>query len=133
MQKKYSVLGMNCAACSSAVERAALSCDIVLKAEVNLLANTLTVTLPDSPTDDEPLFDAVKKAGYTLLPYAAPKKEASKRISFLTVRVICSFVFLVPLFYLAMGKMLGLPVPSEMTTPSLLAGKEPWSKTTLNV
>ncbi|MBQ8912110.1 MAG: heavy metal translocating P-type ATPase, partial [Clostridia bacterium] len=114
MQKKYSVLGMNCAACSSAVERAALSCDIVLKAEVNLLANTLTVTLPDSPTDDEPLFDAVKKAGYTLLPYAPPKKEASKRISFLTVRVICSFVFLVPLFYLAMGKMLGLPVPDPL-------------------
>lgn len=114
MQKKYSVLGMNCAACSSAVERAALSCDIVLKAEVNLLANTLTVTLPDSPTDDEPLFDAVKKAGYTLLPYAPPKKEAPKRISFLTVRVICSFVFLLPLFYLAMGKMLGLPVPEQL-------------------
>ena len=26
-----------------------------------------------------------------------------------------------------------IPVPSEMTTPSLLAGKEPWSKTALNV
>ena len=30
-------------------------------------------------------------------------------------------------------QMLGIPVPSEMTTPSLLAGKEPWSKTALNV
>ena len=30
-------------------------------------------------------------------------------------------------------QMLGLPVPAEMTTPSLLAGKEPWSKTALNV
>jgi 2,3-bisphosphoglycerate-independent phosphoglycerate mutase len=30
-------------------------------------------------------------------------------------------------------QMLGLPIPSEMTTPSLLAGKEPWSKTALNV
>jgi bisphosphoglycerate-independent phosphoglycerate mutase (AlkP superfamily) len=30
-------------------------------------------------------------------------------------------------------QMLGLPVPPEMTTPSLLAGKEPWSKTALNV
>jgi hypothetical protein len=29
--------------------------------------------------------------------------------------------------------MLNLPVPPEMTTPSLLAGKEPWSKTALNV
>ena len=30
-------------------------------------------------------------------------------------------------------QMLGLPVPAEMTTPSLLAGKAPWSKTALNV
>ncbi|MBR0504116.1 MAG: 2,3-bisphosphoglycerate-independent phosphoglycerate mutase, partial [Kiritimatiellae bacterium] len=30
-------------------------------------------------------------------------------------------------------QLLGLPVPSEMTTPSLLAGKEPWSKTALNI
>ena len=30
-------------------------------------------------------------------------------------------------------QLLGLPVPSEMTTPSLLAGKEPWSKTPLAI
>jgi hypothetical protein len=30
-------------------------------------------------------------------------------------------------------QMMGLAVPPEMTTPSLLAGKEPWSKTALNV
>ena len=30
-------------------------------------------------------------------------------------------------------QMLGIPIPPEMTTPSLLAGKEPWSKTTLNI
>lgn len=30
-------------------------------------------------------------------------------------------------------QLLGLPVPSEMTTPSLLAGKEPWSSTTLAI
>ena len=30
-------------------------------------------------------------------------------------------------------QMLGIPVPSEMTTPSLLAGKENWSATELNI
>ena len=30
-------------------------------------------------------------------------------------------------------QMMGLPVPPEMTTPSLLAGKEPWSKTSLAI
>jgi hypothetical protein len=29
--------------------------------------------------------------------------------------------------------LLGLPVPPEMTTPSLLAGKVAWSKTSLNI
>jgi 2,3-bisphosphoglycerate-independent phosphoglycerate mutase len=30
-------------------------------------------------------------------------------------------------------QLLGLPVPPEMTTPSLLAGKVAWSKTSLNI
>ena len=30
-------------------------------------------------------------------------------------------------------QLLGIPVPPEMTTPSLLAGKEPWSKTSLAI
>ena len=30
-------------------------------------------------------------------------------------------------------QMLGIPVPPEMTTPSLLQGKEPWSKTALSI
>ena len=30
-------------------------------------------------------------------------------------------------------QLMGLPVPPEMTTPSLLAGREPWSKTSLAV
>ena len=84
---------MSCAACASAVERAALSSDIVLRAEVNLLANTLTVTLPDSPTDDQPLYAAIEKAGYLLAPYAPPAGKKEKKISFLEIRVLCSFAF----------------------------------------
>ena len=120
MQKKYTVKGMSCAACSAAVERAANSLEIVLKSEVNLMANTLTVTLPDSPTDDQPLYDAIRKAGYTLLPYAPPaQKKEQKTISFLDVRLICSILLLLPLFYLAMGHMLGLPVPETLLEPKL--------------
>ncbi len=120
MQKKYTVKGMSCAACSAAVQRAASSLEIVLNAEVNLMANTLTVTLPDSPTDDQPLYDAIRKAGYTLLPYTPnAKKQEEKRLSFLDVRLICSILLLLPLFYLAMGHMLGLPVPTVLLQPKL--------------
>ena len=86
MEKKYSVAGMSCAACSAAVERALSSLDVVLKAEVNLLANTVTITLPESAFDEALLYDTVKKAGYTLLPYAPPqKKKESRRPSFLSL------------------------------------------------
>ena len=117
MKKKYTVLGMSCAACSSAVERALLSCEAVGSAEVNLLANTATVLLPEGPVDEQPLFDAVRKAGYTLLPYseASVRKKEGKddaRLSFHALRLIVSVVFLLPLFYLAMWHMLGLPMPA---------------------
>ncbi|MBQ9129270.1 MAG: heavy metal translocating P-type ATPase [Clostridia bacterium] len=119
MEKKYSVAGMSCAACSAAVERALSSLDVVLKAEVNLLANTVTITLPESAFDEALLYDTVKKAGYTLLPYAPPqKKKESRRPSFLAVRMVLSIIFMAALFYVAMGGMLGLPVP-----PALAASK----------
>ena len=119
MEKKYSVAGMSCAACSAAVERALSSLDVVLKAEVNLLANTVTITLPESAFDEALLYDTVKKAGYTLLPYAPPqKKKESRRPSFLAVRMVLSIIFMAALFYVARGGMLGLPVP-----PALAASK----------
>ena len=119
MKKKYTVLGMNCAACSSAVERALLSCDVVGEAEVNLLANTATVHLPEGPVDEQPLFDAVRRAGYTLLPYteqSVRKKEQKDdaRLSFHALRLIISVVFLLPLFYLAMGHMFHWPLPASL-------------------
>ena len=111
MQKKYSILGMSCAACSSAVERALLSVPLVLKAEVSLLTNSASVTLPEGFADDQPLYDAVKRAGYTLLPYAPPRRETKEKKGFLFYRLLFSILLLIPLFYLCMGPMLHLPFP----------------------
>lgn len=111
MQKKYTVLGMSCAACSSAVERAAHSLDCVLNAEVNLMAGTLTVTFTDGAVDDAPLYKAVRDAGYNLLAYSPASLKKKETSGVKGWRLIASFLLLLPIFYLAMGKMMGLPYP----------------------
>ena len=119
MQKKYSVYGMSCAACSSAVERAALSTGIVLSAEVSLLTNSLTVTMPEGYTDDAPLYEAVKKAGYTLAPFQRQKPVKAEKKSFLFYRLVFSVALLIPLFYICMGHMLHLPYPHVLMDEKL--------------
>ena len=97
--KKYDITGMSCSACSARVQKAVSSLDGVDKAEVNLLTNTMTVEtdLPDSV-----IIKAVKKAGYGAKVAGSKKAEEEKGLS-QKIRLIISFVFLVPLFIIAMG------------------------------
>jgi Cu+-exporting ATPase len=56
-----------------------------------------------------------------LAPYAPPARKKEKKISFFEIRVLCSFAFLIPLFYIAMGKMLGFPLPAALYDPKTSA------------
>lgn len=74
MEKKiYDVEGMTCASCVSHVEKSLEKLDAVSKAEANLLANNVEITLNDSIMDSE-LMDAVGKGGYTLVPRVENKE-----------------------------------------------------------
>ena len=110
---KYKVTGMTCAACSARVEKVTKQVPGVQKAEVNLLAGTMTVTAEnDSATKD--IVKAVQAAGYGI---QAPNTEKTKDNSTDTglkemkKRIIVSAVFLLVLMYFTMGHMIGLPVP----------------------
>ncbi|MBR6789178.1 MAG: heavy metal translocating P-type ATPase [Clostridia bacterium] len=112
MQKIYDVTGMTCSACSSAVERASSKVSGVENATVNLLASSLTVT---GEFDSAEIIKAVKGVGYGIAEKVethflgeAHAKEARKLLR----RLIASLVILLPIMYLAMGGMIGLPVPS---------------------
>ena len=63
MKLKFNITGMTCAACSARVEKVAGAVDGVQKAEVNLLAGTLTVEAGDPAVSGE-IVRAVQKAGY---------------------------------------------------------------------
>ena len=115
MKDKFNIEGMTCAACQAHVNKAVSSLDGVKNVEVNLLTNSMVVEYNDSITSDI-INDAVSKAGYKS--YLANQKDnidnsdrfEDKETKKLVKRLILSVSFLIPLFYLGMGYMMGWPV-----------------------
>ena len=119
MNKKYKVTGMTCSACSSRVEKCVEKLDGVNTVSVNLLTNSMQVDFDESKLTEEKIADSVTQAGYGMeIPTGkAEKKEekediVEKNIENMKKRTIWSFIFLIPLMYVAMGHMAGLPQPS---------------------
>ncbi|NLO64501.1 MAG: heavy metal translocating P-type ATPase [Clostridiales bacterium] len=124
-KRKYNVGGMTCSACSAAVQRAVQKVDGVENVNVNLLTNSMVVE-SSRVIDDKTIIDAVTKAGYSASPVEesggikeAPAQKkvnaADEAIADSKKRVIISFAFLIPLMYVAMGHMLGAPLPSFLS------------------
>lgn len=122
MQEKYDITGMSCAACSARVEKAVGSLDGIETVSVNLLKNSMTVKYDESALDSGKIISAVENAGYGASLSAGttkakastqedPARRAAEEYRTMKLRVIWSFVFTIPLFYISMGKMMGLPVP----------------------
>lgn len=124
MKQKFDVTGMSCASCSAHVEKSVSKVAGVQEVQVNLLTNSMTVVYDDSVTSSGEIVSAVEKAGYGACPIQ--RQASSHAYSSLPVsredpalkeqkemkrRLIISLVFLIPLFYLSMGHMMGLPIP----------------------
>ena len=124
MTEKFVVTGMTCAACAAHVEKAANGVPGVENAAVNLMLGTL-VCDHGPEVDSSAIVAAVTAAGYG----AAPESEARRDIrkeqdvaaKAMGRRLLWSVVCLIPLFYLSMGHMMGLPVPAFMHHQPLLA------------
>ena len=124
MTDKFVITGMTCAACAAHVERAAASVPGVHSASVNLMLGSLVCDCDDG-TAPEAIIAAVQAAGYGAAPESAARRdlhaEQDAAVKSMGRRLLWSVVCLVPLFYLSMGHMMGLPVPMFMHTQPLLA------------
>lgn len=109
--------GMTCAACVRAVERALTKVPGVIKAQVNLATEKAAIEYDGEVVRLSQLRQAINNAGYKALD---AEREVSvdedrirkeKEIKAMWTKFIFSAIFAVPLFYLAMGPMVGLPVP----------------------
>jgi len=107
IKTKYSVEGMSCAACASSIERELSKKEGIIKATVNLLANTLVVEYYDSITDKE-IVDTIKRIGYTLLPYKGNKVEKDLNFNKKRNKLIISSILTIILIFIVMGNMHGI-------------------------
>lgn len=130
-QDKFDVGGMTCAACQAHVNRAVSKLDGVQSVAVNLLAGSMLVDYDPAQVSPDDICTAVDRAGYSASPISAgtdaassgssqarsgvthmesPTKKLEAAASAMRTRLIVSIVFLVPLFYIGMGHMLGWPL-----------------------
>ncbi|MFR3286058.1 MAG: heavy metal translocating P-type ATPase, partial [Enterococcus casseliflavus] len=103
-----------CASCAQTVEKAVQKLAGVEQASVNLATEKLTVSYQQDQVTAAKIAAAVKEAGYDAqLPTASADKADSKQaeIRALWQRFWLSALFTIPLFYLTMGEMIGLPIP----------------------
>ena len=127
-KQTFDVSGMTCAACSARVEKTTSGVAGVEHAVVNLLKNSMEVEYDGNPATLAAISAAVEKAGYGAAPRveataaagapsgpatasAARENAAAKEAAHVRMRLIVSFVFTIPLFYLSMGHMFGWPLP----------------------
>lgn len=135
-QDKFDVGGMTCAACQAHVDRAVSKLDGVQSVAVNLLAGSMMVDYDPAQVSPDDICTAVDRAGYSASPIStgtdavqsgsaqarsgaahmeSPTKKLEAAASAMRTRLIVSIVFLIPLFYIGMGHMLGWPLPGIFT------------------
>ncbi len=119
MKEKFTVTGMTCSACSAYVDKTVRRLEGVSEVNVNLLGGSMVVEWQGALTAEE-IISAVQAAGYgASLPVeggtSAPARPAAQSmeedLKNMKRRLISSFCFLIPLFYLSMGHMMGWPLP----------------------
>lgn len=135
-QDKFDVDGMTCAACQAHVDRAVSKLDGVQSVAVNLLAGSMMVDYDPAQVTSDDICTAVDRAGYSASPIStgtdavqsgsaqarsgaahmeSPTKKLEAAASAMRTRLIVSIIFLIPLFYIGMGHMLGWPLPGVFT------------------
>lgn len=142
--ERFDVGGMTCAACQAHVDKAVCKLDGVQEVAVNLLSGSMTVDFDPDRVSAEEICSAVDRAGYTaslaggsagapgtdgaagaaggarLTGTAgasrpeSPTKKLQATADAMKGRLAVSLAFLVPLFYIGMGHMLGWPLPAAL-------------------
>ncbi len=121
-QKEYIIEGMSCASCAMTIENAVSKIPGVDKASVNLATEIMTVEANDSVTPED-IAKVVDGVGYSARPRDKSveeeleekneKKEAHLRE--MKRNLTISAIFAVPLLFIAMADMVGIPMPAFLS------------------
>lgn len=120
MKQRFDVSGMTCSACSAHVEKAVMQVEGVSAVTVNLLSNNMDVDFSE-PASTQTVIAAVTSAGYGASVLGEngtqskgqgkTKDRTAEELAQMKLRLIISFLFMIPLMYVSMGHMVGLPLP----------------------
>jgi Cu+-exporting ATPase len=125
--EKFDVTGMTCATCVAHVEKTVSKLVGVKTVNVNLLTNSMTVGFDEKNMDITMIENAVEDAGYEAHIRETGTNQTIKSIQKvdyvqleqdeMKMRWWVSLVFLIPLLYLSMGHMVGIPYPHAFHAP----------------
>ena len=123
-EETYTITGMTCAACSSAVERVTRKLDGVEVSNVNLATGKLTIRYDTEKVTPDLIIAKVDRAGFGCQPFKreeektapARTREDSSHLQDRELRerkhrLIGAWIFTLALMYVSMGSMLPTPLP----------------------
>ena len=118
-KKEYKLSGMTCASCAMTVEMAVKDLETVEEVSVNLATERLSL-VPKEGFDSQQVLDAVAEVGYQAEEKGKDRpsdvnEEAAMKAQELRRKkqeLLILLVTALPLLYISMGSMVGLPLPS---------------------
>lgn len=123
----YNIEGMECAACSAAVEKVTKRLNGVSQSSVNLATKKLLITYDETLVSPQQICGVVNKAGFGCFPQEeeTPNKsekqteqKSNRRITQKKRTLLTAWIFSLILMYVSMGSMMGLPVPDIISMES---------------
>jgi len=117
--EKYTITGMTCAACSSAVERVTRKMPGVAESNVNLTTGLLTITYEEDKITPADIIAKVDRAGFGAEMYIEKTKEEQAEaledmeaeVKKTKRRLISNIILSIPLLYICLGHMLPITLP----------------------
>lgn len=121
--KKFTVIGMTCAACQANVTKAVSKLYGVESVDVNLLTGRMKVIFDEEKIKSEEIAGAVNSIGYSATEesgktsasenqWKSQRSDEENESKSTKKRLVYSIFLLIPLMYVSMGNMMKLPMPS---------------------
>jgi Cu+-exporting ATPase len=114
----FSIGGMHCAACSTRIEKVVGNMPGIQEVSVNLAAESARVTIEPGGSGLRAIREAISNLGFTLelrsdrtRDFEKKQAEQLERLRGMKTRLVAMLLLALPLLYISMGEMTGLPLP----------------------
>jgi Cu+-exporting ATPase len=113
------ISGMDCASCAVNIENTLRKKDGIKSANVNFASEKLSLEFDSTQTDIPQVQKTIEKMGYKAIKedhsyetHDHHRETKTREIKKLKKRFILALVFSLPIIYMVMGEMIGLPMPN---------------------